>query len=315
MAAGKYVVLGISADKTKNGGVAVDYAYKSAFTLSNSSDEIIVLDVKGRLVDKIEYSKTKFWPLAAGVAASFRHPTNTAGFTNDVAGNWCKEKAAWSGSKGDKGSPGAAPNCVPKPDLGPPKDMGAIDAGPTVDAGAPGDAGPAADLGTSTIKLVISEYMANPSKVADSAGEYFEMYNAGSAQVDLKGFTIKDDGSNKHVIKSSVLVGAGKYVVLGISTDKTKNGGVAVDYAYGSAYNLSNSSDEIVVLDTKGAQVDRVVYDKAKKWPLGSGVSSSFRFPADASKDNNLAANWCSEKAAWTGSSGDKGSPGAAPGC
>ena len=48
--------------------------------------------------------------------------------------------------------------------------------------------------------LVINEIMQNPSAVSDSNGEWFEIYNPTDAEVDINGWTIRDDGSNSHVI-------------------------------------------------------------------------------------------------------------------
>ncbi len=51
--------------------------------------------------------------------------------------------------------------------------------------------------------LLISEIMQNPRDVNDSAGEWFEVFNPTTAAIDLEGWTIRDDGSDSHVITAS----------------------------------------------------------------------------------------------------------------
>ena len=165
--------------------------------------------------------------------------------------------------------------------------------------------------------IVITEIMANPGTTAnpvdDDFGEYFEIYNTSSATVDLAGWTIKDAGSDSHVIAASggtTTIAAGTYMVLGRSKDTTKNGNVKVDYLY-SKFILANTADEIILLDKNSKEVDKVYYDTKSGWTITAGASIS----ADPAKDNSQPKNWCTEKAKWTGSVGDKGTPGAKAGC
>jgi len=172
---------------------------------------------------------------------------------------------------------------------------GGVDAPQTPDGGSP--------------QLVITEIMPNPSAVSDGNGEYFEIYNAGSAPIDLNGWKIKDDGSDSHVIASTVVVGAGKYVVLGVNALKSANGGVDVDYKY-STFFLSNSADEVVLVDKSGSEVDRVAWTSS--WGITSGAAHQLR---GLTLNNNIASSWCVSATQWPGSAGDKGTPGAANSC
>jgi len=97
--------------------------------------------------------------------------------------------------------------------------------------------------------------------------------------------------------------------VLAVSTNTTTNGGVPAVYAY-SGVTLNNSGDTISLYDTQNALVDEVKY--LAGWSITAGASLSLKQPA---LDNNVATNWCTETTAWTGSAGDKGSPGAAAVC
>lgn len=152
-------------------------------------------------------------------------------------------------------------------------------------------------------QIVINEVMADPSAVADVDGEWFEVTNRGTAAVDIQGWTIASNNDANHTIASSVSVPAGGYVVLAKSSNSATNGGVTVNYAYGSA-NLANSSDWIALRDGSGASVDSVSWSTAM--PAGSS-----RGATDPDSDNLDAkgSNWHTSSATY--GSGDHGSPGA----
>ncbi len=224
-----------------------------------------------------------------------------------------------------------AAKCVKGPDAGPdsalpdlaPPDLALPDL-------APPDAAPdtAKDMTLgSTFKVVITEIMPDPKAATDSNGEWFELFNLGSATVNVNGWTISTKtakGTDTHKISASgstLNIKPNHYLVLGASTNTKKydagvsgNGGVPVNYSYAkSKVTLGNSSDSLMIYDSKGKLVDRVDYNLTKaKWPISEGASMSLM---SVGLDNNVATNWCKEKKAWTGSSGDFGSPGAAPGC
>ena len=60
--------------------------------------------------------------------------------------------------------------------------------------------------------LVITEYMADPIGVSDSEGEYFEIYNTTSFDIDLNDLIVKDDGSNSFTI-TGLTIGAGAFAI------------------------------------------------------------------------------------------------------
>src|SRR6188508_2566383 len=65
--------------------------------------------------------------------------------------------------------------------------------------------------------LVITEVMANPAG-PDTGQEWFEIYNASSAAVDLSGLTLeyhKSDGSEQHShVMDEIVIEPGDYVVV-----------------------------------------------------------------------------------------------------
>ena len=160
--------------------------------------------------------------------------------------------------------------------------------------------------------VVISEIMQNPSAVYDSAGEWLELYNPTGSDIDINGWTIKDNGSDSHVITNSgpFLIPAGGYLVLGVNADTTTNGGVTVAYAYGGSIVLANGDDEVVLLDGGLNEIDRVMYDGGPLFPDPTGASMALK---DSLLDNNVGDNWCTAKTAY--GDGDLGTPGAANDC
>lgn len=164
-----------------------------------------------------------------------------------------------------------------------------------------------------TRTIVITELMANPKVVTDGKGEYLELFNVTDAPIDIDGWTLKDNGSDSHTIAAGgpLVVPPRGFIVLGANTDKLDNGGVAVAYAYTSFY-LANSDDEVQILDGQGKIVDQFAYSRSSGWTIPEGASLSAPNPL---LDKSDFANWCPETNMWPGSLGDRGTPGASPGC
>jgi predicted extracellular nuclease len=152
----------------------------------------------------------------------------------------------------------------------------------------------------------INEIMQNPSAVSDTNGEWFEVNNTTDADIDIDGWTILDNDIDLHVIDNGgpLVVPAGGYLVLGRNADFAVNGGVNVDYQYTDIF-LSNGSDELILLDVAGAEVDRVEWDNGATFPDPNGASMSLISPA---LDNNVGANWCTSVTPF--GNGDLGTPG-----
>lgn len=158
--------------------------------------------------------------------------------------------------------------------------------------------------------LMVTEIMQNPSAVLDAAGEWFEVYNPTASPVNMNGWTIKDDGTDIHVIAGSLIVPAGGFAVLGVNSSSGANGGYICNYQY-STFFLGNAGDEVVLLDPSNNEIDRVVYDGGPNWPDPNGASMVFT--GTPSSDNNVFSNWITatvREPSYTGTTGDKGSPG-----
>ena len=160
--------------------------------------------------------------------------------------------------------------------------------------------------------IIVTEIMQNPSSVSDNNGEYFEVYNTTGAAIDLLGWILKDSSSasETHTVSSSVVVPANGYAVLGVNTDMATNGGVTVNYDYGSSYYLGNSTDDIV-LECGGTTIDAVEWDNGATFPDPNGKSMELATNKYDATDNDSGANWAEATAEIT-AGGDLGTPGAA---
>ncbi len=162
--------------------------------------------------------------------------------------------------------------------------------------------------------LVITEIMNNPAAVDDAAGEWFEIYNASGASVDLVGLVIRHqsvtvDPSATFTINVSVVVPAGGYAVLGLNGNASTNGGVNVSYVYPSTVNLSNTADHLAIEAGVGNVIDAVSYNETSGLdPNGKSRSLNPSFLSHLQNDNDT--NFCEATSVMSG--GDAGTPGAA---
>lgn len=110
--------------------------------------------------------------------------------------------------------------------------------------------------------LLVSEVLSNPGAVSDTAGEWFELYNASANAIDLNGIKIRDEGSNTFTVAGSLIINSGDYLVFGRNGDGAINGGYSADYVYGSGFTLGNTSDAIIV-ESGGNIVASLIYNDA----------------------------------------------------
>ena len=161
--------------------------------------------------------------------------------------------------------------------------------------------------------LVITEIMNNPAQVADSAGEWFEIYNDSGITIDLLGLQIAHQANNPssvETITSSVVLQPGDYAVLGLNSNTATNGNVALDYQYSSMVNLNNTADYIAILDANNTVIDAVSYDEASGLDP-NGASRTLNPLFQAASMNDTDTNFCAATSTMVGGT-DLGTPGAA---
>ena len=157
--------------------------------------------------------------------------------------------------------------------------------------------------------VIITEIMQNPKEVSDTNGEWFEIFNTTNEDIDLNNWTIKDNGTNEHVISSTLIIPARGFLVLGRNANSTENGNYFCDYQFESFY-LSNTDDEIILLDDIGLEIDRVEYGGGINWPNPEGASMAL---VNFTFDNNNGSNWTTSQVrqgSYSGQTSDLGSPG-----
>jgi len=141
--------------------------------------------------------------------------------------------------------------------------------------------------------VVIDEVMVDPFVVADSVGEWFELYNASGSAIAMDGWVISDLVGQSHAIASggSLVLSPGDYVVLGNNANQGTNGEVPVDYQY-TGFDLDDGADA-VVLSFAGVEVDRIEYDTGARWPDLWGQAMVLDPAAQDHVSNDDPANWC----------------------
>lgn len=156
--------------------------------------------------------------------------------------------------------------------------------------------------------LVITEIMQNPSAVNDADGEYFEIFNTTTSDIDINGWTISDNDTDFHTISNGgpLVVAANSYFVFGRDGDSTLNGGYNVDYEY-SSFILTNTSDEVVLSTPTGLVIDSVAYDDGATFPDPAGASMELIGTSASENDNGANCQTATESYG----DGDLGSPGA----
>ncbi|MGE3076328.1 MAG: lamin tail domain-containing protein [Dehalococcoidia bacterium] len=126
---------------------------------------------------------------------------------------------------------------------------------------------------TGPTTLRISEIMSDPAQPGrDAAFEWVELVNVGTEPVDLAGWQVGDGTSSQAL--ASLIVPAGKYVVVGGSSVAVPNGVLLAVPPSGQIGNgLGNTGDLVRLIAPDGAVVDEVSYgDNVKVFDPAPGA-------------------------------------------
>ncbi len=147
--------------------------------------------------------------------------------------------------------------------------------------------------------IIITEIMPNPTFVTDVKGEWFEVYNTTSSDINMKNWTIKDDGSDSHTIATDLIVPANGYAVLSRNASYAVNGHVDENYKYsGTQFKLANVTDEVILMYNT-TEIDAVRYSSALNFPTFNGNSLTLRDTKYTSILNDNGTNWCKATSAY----------------
>lgn len=281
VSAGSYLVFARSNDSAVNGNLPrVDQLF--TVSLSNTSENGTGLSVGwgGQFLDTVTWNDS-------GTGASsqldpmFLDPTR-----NDEDDAFCLSEEPYG--DGDLGSPGVAnPPCpVEAPE------------GSCVDA----DGGLRQIVAPAVGDLWITEFMADPSAVGDTDGEWFEVY--ANAPFDLNALEFGRDEEVEEVIELDACapVDAGEYILFAKNAEAATNGGLpAVDYEVGLS--LLNGDGALFVA-TSGQVLDEVLWTGTE-----GGASRALDPSVSGPEANDDEANWCDGADAY--GDGDLGTPAA----
>ena len=137
-----------------------------------------------------------------------------------------------------------------------------------------------------TPSIVFNEIHYNPasSQGDDTAYEFLELYNYGSSDVDISGWTLSNGLS--YTIPNSTTLSAGSYLVLAVNNSNYSG---SLDWGSGG---LSNAGEQITLSDGSSNVIDDLTYDDNSTWGSGAdGLGSSLEL-ISASSDNSNGSNW-----------------------
>ncbi|QSQ20763.1 lamin tail domain-containing protein [Pyxidicoccus parkwayensis] len=191
-------------------------------------------------------------------------------------------------------------------------DAGTMDGG-TTDAGVPANS--CIDRSTGKARasrvpdsgsLVLTEFMADPSAVADATGEWVEVLAL--RDVDLNGVTLSNESGSSTALTSTLCLSlrAGGRAVIARSEDASVNGGLPSVFGTFS-FNLANSEgNRMLRLSVEGRLLDAVTWTTAAV----PGVSSQVDPTRSDPMRNDLAGSFCPAPTAARYGLGDRGTPG-----
>ncbi|WP_437587386.1 lamin tail domain-containing protein [Sorangium sp. So ce1000] len=125
-------------------------------------------------------------------------------------------------------------------------------------SGGGGGSGGSGGGGTGTATVIINEVLANEPG-SNTAGEFVEIVNVGTAAAALAGWTLSDGTSTRHTFPTGASLAPSTAIVVYGGASAVPSGSGAVAASTGSL-NLGNSGDTVTLRSASGATVDTVTY-------------------------------------------------------
>jgi hypothetical protein len=158
-------------------------------------------------------------------------------------------------------------------------------------------------------ELLITEIMYDPTALADTEGEWFEIYNNSGRTLQLQNLVLARDEVNQHTITESIELPPTSYYVFARTEQAT---GVANEYLYGSDISLSNTGAVLALYNEgpgslPGSLIFALDYGEAS-FPAGTGASIVLDPSMLNVSEATSGSSWCTSTSVF--STGDLGSPG-----
>lgn len=156
-----------------------------------------------------------------------------------------------------------------------------------------------------TDAIVINEINYHAHDDYDS-GDWIELYNAGTADADLTGWTYSDeDDDHVFMLPAGTVLKSGEYLVIAQEIARFAAIHPDVSNVVGDAdFGLSGGGELVRLFDASGAIADSLVYDDKEPWPEKADGDGYTLELADPTCDNALPE-------CWRASAKMNGSPGA----
>lgn len=316
----KRYVLGVPGGVSNCYDLPADFVY-TGLRLANATDTV-VLASSTVTFDSVN---TSVFPVRTTGASWNLDPAAFTSALNDLGANWCPSPDKVPGGLLDRGTPGFANTlCVTSFDTdlvptdtfdtftslgGTPKDIDAVGVG----------------------ELLITEIMTDPRDCSDESAEYVEIYNNGAEAIDLNGLQVSDGTRIYSVtaLPGHLVIEPGDYFLARRSavnecyTLKTK-------FRYSSL--LFGTGSDVAFIANHDRVIDLVDFGNFEPVPGHAYTLSPAKvaaLPPSASLGDlsanvvgtgtysnvylhNKVADWCTGYFLFSGSTGDKGSPGKA---
>ncbi|MFB6278587.1 MAG: lamin tail domain-containing protein, partial [Salinibacter sp.] len=166
--------------------------------------------------------------------------------------------------------------------------------------------------------VLITEVMPDPDAVSDGDGEYIELYNTTTSEIDLgaNNWTLDVDGTTEGDPDGDTdgiptTIPPRGFTVLCVNATASENGGIKnCDVDYVNGISLNNGGSPIELLDGNNNQVDFVDYGGSNYPSVSTGASLVFTGTTANNDGNNWAVASRRERGYAQNQSGDDGSPG-----
>ncbi len=143
-----------------------------------------------------------------------------------------------------------------------------------------------------TPDVAISEINYN-SESSLNCGNWVELYNNSSFDINLSGWKLKNKDGFSYTISDNTVVSSHDYLVLYDNPLKFNEFFSALSKNQGGFFfDLNNNNDSVKLYNNKGTLVDMAVYTDESPYPLGADGTGRTLERKDVSVSGDVASNW-----------------------